>query len=80
MPLTARIVMGLFTGGCLGIAGGSSFWLVAVIGAVGALAGAYGGYQARVRLVRGLGVPDPAIAIPEDLIAIGLGLLIVSRF
>lgn len=80
MPLTARIVMGLFTGGCLGIAGGKSLWLAAVIGAVGALAGAYGGYQARVRLVRGLGVPDFAVAIPEDLIAIGLGVLIVSRF
>jgi uncharacterized membrane protein len=80
MPLIARLVMGLFTGACLGIAGGMSSWLAAVTGAVGALAGAYGGYQARVKLVRGLGVPDLAIAIPEDLIAIGLGLLIVSRF
>ena len=80
MGLSARIVMGLLTGACLGIAGGTSPWLAAVIGAVGGVAGAYGGYQARVKLVRGLGVPDFAIAIPEDLIAIGLGLLIVSRF
>jgi uncharacterized membrane protein len=78
--LTARIVIGLLTGACLGFAGGSSYWLGALIGAIGAIAGAFGGYQARVRLVRGLHVPDAAIAIPEDLIAIGLGLLLVSRF
>lgn len=78
--LTARIVIGLLTGACLGIAGGASYWLGALIGAIGAIAGAFGGYQARVRLVRGLHVPDAAIAIPEDLVAIGLGLLLVSRF
>jgi uncharacterized membrane protein len=80
LGLTARIVIGLLTGACLGIAGGASYWLGALIGAIGAIAGAFGGYQARVRLVRGLHVPDAAIAIPEDLIAIGLGLLVVSRF
>ncbi len=78
--LTARIVIGLLTGACLGIAGGASYWLGALIGAIGAIAGAFGGYQARIRLVRGLHVPDAAIAIPEDLVAIGLGLLLVSRF
>jgi uncharacterized membrane protein len=78
--LTARIVIGLLSGACLGVAGGVSYWLGALIGAIGAIAGAFGGYQARVRLVRGLHVPDAAIAIPEDLVAIGLGLLLVSRF
>jgi uncharacterized membrane protein len=80
IPLTARIVMGLLTGACLGIAGGASIWLGALAGAIGAIAGAFGGYQARVGLVRRLHVPDVAIAIPEDLIAIGLGLFLVSRF
>lgn len=80
VPLTARVVMGLLTGACLGSAGGASLWLGALIGAIGAIAGAFGGYQARVRLVRTLRVPDIAIAIPEDLAAIGLGLLLVSRF
>jgi len=78
--LTARIVIGLLTGACLSVAGGASYWLGALVGAIGAIAGAFGGYQARVRLVRGLRVPDAAIAIPEDLVAIGLGLLLVSRF
>jgi uncharacterized membrane protein len=80
LGLTARIVIGLLTGACLAVAGGASYWLGALIGAIGGIAGAFGGYQARVRLVRGLHVPDAAIAIPEDLVAIGLGLLVVSRF
>jgi uncharacterized membrane protein len=79
-PLIFRIAMGLLTGACLGAAGGAYLWVGAIIGAIGALVGTYGGYQARVGLVRGLGVPDYAIAIPEDLIAIGFGLLMVSRF
>ena len=78
--LSARIVMGLLTGACLGAAGGASPWLAAVVGAIGAIAGAFGGYRARVGLVQSLGVKDIAIAIPEDLLAIGLGLFLVSRF
>jgi uncharacterized membrane protein len=50
------------------------------MGAIGSLVGAFGGYRARVWLVRALHVPDFAIAIPEDLVAIGLGLLLVSPF
>lgn len=78
--LGARIVMGLLCGACLGIAGGVSLWLGAIVAAIGAVAGAFGGYRARVGLVQALHAPDFAIAIPEDLIAIGLGLLIVTRF
>jgi uncharacterized membrane protein len=54
--------------------------LGAVIGIVGALAGTYGGYYARTGLVRALKVPDLVIAILEDIVAIGGGLFIVSRF
>jgi len=80
VPLAARIVTGMLSGACVGIAGGGLLWPGALLGAVGGIAGAFGGYHARVGLVRGLHVPDFAIAIPEDLIAIGFGLLIVSRF
>src|SRR4030095_893992 len=80
VPLAARIVTGLLAGACIGIAGGSSLWLGALFGAAGVIAGAFAGYHARVGLVRVLHVPDFAIAIPEDLIAMGFGLLIVSRF
>ena len=80
VPLGARIVTGLLSGTCVAIAGGGSLLLGLLFGAAGGIAGAFGGYHARVGLVRRLHVPDFAIAIPEDLIAIGLGLLIVSRF
>jgi uncharacterized membrane protein len=80
VPLAVRIAMGLLTGACLGTAGGASLWLGALTGAIGAIAGAFGGYRVRVGLVRTLQAPDFAIAIPEDLIAIGLGLFLVSRF
>jgi uncharacterized membrane protein len=78
--LTGRIITGLLTGACLGVAAGASAWSSALIGAIGAIAGAFGGYHARGGLVRALRVPDAVIAIPEDLVAIGLGLLLVSRF
>ncbi len=79
-PLAARIAIGLLTGLCLSIAGGASPWIGGLVGACGAIAGAFGGYYARTELVRALKVPDIAIAVPEDLIAIGLGLFFVTRF
>jgi uncharacterized membrane protein len=78
--LSARIVTGGLSGACLAVAGGTTPWLGALAGAVGGIAGAFGGYQARVGLVRALRVPDFAIAVPEDLVAVGLGLFMVSRF
>jgi uncharacterized membrane protein len=78
--LSARIVTGALTGACLAVAGVATLWLGALAGAVGGIAGAFGGYHSRVGLVRALRVPDFAIAVPEDLIAIGLGLFLASRF
>lgn len=79
-PLVARLVTGSFTGACIAAAGAALLWLGALAGATGAVLGAFAGYRARVGLVRGLHLPDLSIAIPEDLLAIGLGLLVVSRF
>jgi uncharacterized membrane protein len=78
--LSARVVTGALSGVCVAVAGGGALWLGAVSGAIGGVAGAFGGYRARVGLVRALGVADYAVAIPEDLVAIGLGFFLVSRF
>ena len=78
--LSVRIVTGALCGACLMVAGGVRLWLGALAGAVGAIAGAFGSYHARAGLVRTWRVPDFVIAIPEDLVTIGLGLLLVSRF
>src|SRR5438094_1571957 len=65
VPLAARIVMGSLTGACLGIAGGASLWLGALIGAVGAIVGAFGGYRPRGGLVRALQAAARAVAIAD---------------
>jgi uncharacterized membrane protein len=75
-PLTVRMVTGSLTGASVAIAGGFLLWVGVLGAAMGAIAGAFGGYRARVGLVRALNVPDAVIAIPEDAIALGLGLLL----
>jgi uncharacterized membrane protein len=80
LPLFARIVIGTFAGAALAVAGAASLWLGALAGAIGAIVGTFAGYRARVGLVKALRVPDAVIAIPEDLLAVGFALLLVSRF
>lgn len=77
-PLIARIVTGGLSGACLCVSGGRSPLAGAALGAVGGVLGAFLGYEARTRLVKSLEVRDALIAIPEDLIAIGLAYFLVS--
>lgn len=78
VPLIARILMGGLCGACLCVSAGQSLAAGAVIGGIGGVIGAFGGYQVRTRLGRALGVKDIFLAISEDLVAIGLAYLIVS--
>lgn len=75
----ARILMGALTGACVAQGGGQSALLGAVVGIVGALAGTFGGYQARTRLVKALNVPDIYVALLEDLVCIAGSVFVVSR-
>jgi len=79
-PLGARIVMGALCGAALAIGGGQSVPLGAIAGIVGAVVGAFGGYQARHQIVKQLKVKDFGVALVEDLIAICGALLVVTRF
>jgi uncharacterized membrane protein len=76
--LCARIVTGGLSGACVAAAGGQGAILGALLGAGGGVAGAFGGYQARTRLVKALGVRDFVVAVAEDLIAIGGCISIVA--
>jgi uncharacterized membrane protein len=78
-PLAARIVMGGLCGACVVLAAEGAAWLGAVIGGVGAFVGAFAGYRVRKGLVQSLRVRDSPIAVAEDLIAIGLGVWLVTR-
>ena len=79
-PFVFRIVLGAFSGAALCVAGRQSSVIGALLGGLGAVAGTLGGYEARTRSVAALKVPDFVIALVEDAIAIGGGLLLVSRF
>jgi uncharacterized membrane protein len=78
--LVFRSVLGGLAGAAVVASGAQSIVVGAVLGVAGAIAGAFGGYELRRRLVRALKVPDFVVALVEDAIAIGGGLLIVSRF
>ena len=73
-------MFGGLSGAAVAVAGAQSIALGIVAGVAGAIAGAFVGYEVRKRLVRALKVPDFVIALLEDAVAIGGGLLIVSRF
>jgi uncharacterized membrane protein len=77
-PLISRIITGALSGGCLAISAGESLSVAAALGGIGAVIGTFAGYEARRRLVSGLKVKDVFVAIPEDLVAIGLAYLLVS--
>ena len=78
-PFTARIVLGAACGAALCAAGRQPSLLGAALGGLGAVVGTLGGYQARTRSVAALKAPDFVIALIEDAIAVGGGLLLVSR-
>jgi uncharacterized membrane protein len=80
LGLIGRSVLGGLSGAAVAASGAQSIVPGAVLGVAGAIAGAFAGYQVRKRLVRALKVPDFVIAVFEDAVAIGGGLLIVSRF
>ena len=42
-----------------------------MLGAIGGVVGCFGGYQARTRLVKALGMRDIYVALLEDLVAVG---------
>jgi uncharacterized membrane protein len=49
------------------------------LGAAGAVAGAFTGYEIRRRLVAKLNIRDFFVALAEDMIGVGLALFLVSR-
>jgi uncharacterized membrane protein len=67
---SARILFGALCAMILACISGSPIYLGAILGIIGAVAGTYGGWFARTRLVAALHCPDLPIALLEDAIAI----------
>jgi uncharacterized membrane protein len=78
--LLVRLVTGGLCGAALCVTAGESLILGAVLGAVGGVAGGFAGYEIRHRLVTKKGASDVAVALLEDVIAIGGAFLIVAQF
>ena len=79
-PLVWRVLMGGLCGGAFAVAGGASFGTCCLLGGLGGLMGAFAGYWARRALTAENRLPDLPVALVEDLIAVGGGLFLISRF
>ena len=79
-PLVWRILVGGFCGAAFAVAGDASLGLCCLLGSLGGVLGAFAGYTARRALTSHGRLPDLPVALFEDLIAIGGGLFLVSRF
>jgi uncharacterized membrane protein len=75
-PFAFRIILGALCGAALGEPG-SMLIGGAAAGAVGAVIGTLGGYEARTRLAASVG-RDMPIALLEDVIAVGAAIWIVA--
>lgn len=73
-----RLLSGAFSAAALATGIPQPVLLGVLCGCAGTIAGTLGGYEGRTRLVRRLKVPDFVIAVPEDLLAVGGGFLLVS--
>jgi uncharacterized membrane protein len=78
-PLIFRAITGGFSSMALCASAHQPLAIGAILGVLGAIAGAFAGYEIRHRLVQVFGLPDLGVALAEDIVAIGCGLLIVSH-
>lgn len=76
--LTGRVGSGVLCGAAMAQADGKPVVLGALAGSLGALVGAYAFYKLRHWLTQEKGLPDLVIALAEDALAIGGGLLILK--
>jgi uncharacterized membrane protein len=80
LGLGTRIVMGGACGFAVATSADISTLFAAAIASIGAVVGAFAGYRIRHALVSQVRLPDLAVALAEDAIAITAGLFITSRF
>ena len=77
LGLIARILLGGACGLALATSAGISLSFSVLLASIGALVGAFVGYHSRRLAVSKAHVPDFAVAVAEDVIAIAGGLLIL---
>jgi uncharacterized membrane protein len=78
-PLAVRAIFGAACGAAIFASAEQSLLTGAVMGAIGGIAGSYSGYFLRRWLTAEKRLPDLPVALLEDLVAVGGGLILVSR-
>ena len=78
-PLAGRVLLGAGCGAGAARLNGGSATRGALLGGVGAVVGAYAGYHTRRLLVHSARLPDPAVALCEDVLAVGLARTALRR-
>lgn len=78
-PLLARIILGGLSGASLCAATGQPLVAGALLGGIGGVIGAFGGYQIRHWIVGSLHIKDFFVALCEDLVAIALAWFFIWR-
>ena len=78
-PLLARMFSGAFCGACLCASANGSLPIGAGLGAVGAVIGAFAGYEIRRLLVSKLNIKDFVVALGEDAVALILAFFLVAQ-
>jgi uncharacterized membrane protein len=76
--LLGRILMGGLAGACLAVSSGVPLLAGAGLGSIGAVAGTFGGYEVRRKVVNDLGTRDLYVALIEDVIAVGLAVMVLA--
>ncbi len=80
LPMAFRILSGTICGAAFCISANRLLLAGILLGGLGAINGAFGGFHIRRLLVKYLKINDTAIALAEDTLAIGAGLFLVTRF
>lgn len=78
-PLTGRAISGALSGAAVCSARKRSILAGALLGALGAIGAAYGVYHLRKKVVERFHWPDPIVALAEDAVVAGCGMLVMSR-
>ncbi len=79
LPLIGRMLMGALCALVLSLASGQSGPWAIVAGVAGSLMGAFAGFHLRRSLVAKGKLPDVAVALGEDLIALGGSFLLLAQ-
>jgi uncharacterized membrane protein len=73
-----RALSGAVSGAAICSAKKRSMWMGALLGAAGAIGATYGAYELRKWAGEHFDVPDGVIAIAEDALVVGCGMLVLS--